>query len=219
MRSIATALLCILTASTALAQTDAQRAESQRYQACLDRISQSAEDAFEDALTWRNDGGGWPAQHCHARSLVALGEIRAGAEIMESIASIQRPGMLDHERLAIWLEAGEIWLEAGDYSAAEGAFSVAMALDESNPRALAGRGLANLKLEIWAQALADADAALMLNSGDAASWRVLAEAHLARGDALQAQSAIITATRLEPDNIEGLLLRGRINEAIRLAEG
>jgi len=216
MRLALTLLASAFLGAPALAQTDAQLAESRRYEACLDLVETDPSEAFEDALLWRNEGGDWPSEHCHARALVAMGETERGTELIESIASIQRRGMVDHERLALWLEAGELWLDQNNFVSAESAFSVALALDTESALALDGRARSYLGLQLWNDAASDA-AALTANLPNwADGWRYLAEAELERGHPTEAQSAIIAALRIDPANIDALVLRGRINEAMRM---
>lgn len=219
MRRLTIIAACLLVSAPALAQSDAQLAESQRYLDCLDQVAIAPEEALEDALSWRNDGGGWPARHCHARSLAALGESEAAALHLENIASEPRPGMLTHERLGIWMEAGALWMQIEAYEAAILAYSSALALDAMNSGALAGRALAYSGLGEWEDAAADAQRLTAGNADHATGWRLLAEAQLEMGDLDAASAAIIRALQQEPANIDTLVLRGRINEARRLAGG
>ena len=106
MRILFPLALALLSSPTALAQSSAQLNEHQRYSACMERIATEAVEAYEDALAWKYDGGGWPAEHCQARALIAVGDPHTGASLLESIASLERPGLLMQERLDMWLEAG-----------------------------------------------------------------------------------------------------------------
>ena len=51
-------------ASPAHAQTPA--GEAAQYRACLSQVSTNADAAYDQALEWRDRGGGAPALHCAA---------------------------------------------------------------------------------------------------------------------------------------------------------
>ncbi len=214
--SLALAIAIIFLPNAALAQSNAQQAESVRYQACLERSQSEPNESLEDALAWLYAGGGWPAAHCHARSLVALGDIRTGASMLEALASRQHAGMLAHERLDLWTEAGEAWLSANMFSDAEAAFNVALIVDDRALAARAGRAGARIALGEWNDALADTQALIEQRPRMAQAWRLNAQVQLGLENLSAARSAILRAVHLEPDNIDGLVLRGQINEAVRL---
>ncbi|MBR9826805.1 MAG: hypothetical protein GYB36_13555 [Alphaproteobacteria bacterium] len=203
--------------SPILAQTDVQLAESQRYHACLERAEEDGYEALEDALTWRNDGGGWPAEHCHARSLAQLGEAQAAAHILEDLASLQRAGMLDFERVALWLEASEILLEIEAFEDAAANLNAALALAPDHREALFARARAHAGLGDWQAVAEDARQLSEIDQAHTPALRLLAEASLELGALEDARRAIMSALQLEPRDIDTLVLRGRINEAQRLA--
>lgn len=210
--------LCHIAPAWAL-QSDAQLAERQRYDDCLLRAVDAPEEALEDALSWRNEGGGWPAQHCHARSLSTLGDRTGAALQLENLVAEQRAGMVEQERLSIWLEAGDLRLASQDFTHAAEAFQAALALDASHPDAVFGRARARAGQEDWQGAFSDARFLTELDQGHLPAWRLRAEAALETLDLDAASEAVITALTLEPTDLNSLVLRGRINEAHRLAEG
>ena len=201
----------------AQAQSSSQLSEHARYTACLAMTQSDAETAFEDAVSWRNEGGGWPARHCHASALVALGDPVRGAEMLESIASIDRPGLVLPERLGMWREAGEAWMSIDEPAQAAGAYSVAIALSDDYLPGFEGHLRASLALENWSDALSDAEHLIEAAPGLWEGWAGRAEVRLASGEPEPALEDIEQARLLAPENIDVLVLRGRILEAIRQA--
>lgn len=59
---------------------------AQRHETCLSLIGQNAEVAYEEALAWRYQGGGWPSEHCVSLALIALGQAEAGAARLRAAA-------------------------------------------------------------------------------------------------------------------------------------
>jgi hypothetical protein len=169
MRFLSAACLLALTGSVALAQTSPIDVETERYLSCLERVETNHEAAFEDALSWRMEGGGWPAAHCEARALIALGDPANGAAMLEQLASVESNSQNAAIRVAMRVEAGQ--------------FECA---GESTP------GLAD-------------------------GWRLRALARLESGALAAARQDMETAREIEPENIDILVLRGRIIEAQRLA--
>ena len=215
MRILAPLALTLFSAPMALAQSSAQLSEYQRYSACMERIETEAVEAYEDALAWKYDGGGWPAEHCQARAMIAVGDPRSGASMLESIAALERPGLLLQERLEMWLEAGSTWLEIEDYEAAERSFAVALALVDLSPHAMLGHGRAYLGLEQFSSAETAVSRLVEIYPDNASARAVRAEARLKLGALDQAMEDILIAIEQQPDEVENYVLRGRISEALR----
>ncbi|WP_412545217.1 tetratricopeptide repeat protein [Maricaulis sp. MIT060901] len=218
MRILFPLALALLSPPTALAQSSAQLNEHQRYSACMERIATEAVEAYEDALAWKYDGGGWPAEHCQARALIAVGDPHTGASLLESIASLERPGLLMQERLDMWLEAGTTWLEIEDFEAAERSFAVALALVELSPHAMLGHAKAYLGLEQFPAAETAASNLIEIYPDNASARAVRAEARLNLGTLDQAMEDILVAIEQQPDVVEHYVLRGRISEAVRRSD-
>lgn len=215
MRFLIPLAVALFASGPALAQSSAQMSEYQRYTDCLQRIETEPLEAYEDALSWKYDGGGWPAEHCQALALIAAGDPHAGLSLLENIASLDRPGLLVQERLGMWLEAGATWLELEEFEAAERSFGVARALVELSPEALLGHAKAHLGLEAYAAAETAASRLIEIYPDNAAARAVRAEARLNLGTLEMAMEDIRIATEQQPDVVEHYVLRGRISEAIR----
>ena len=83
---------------------------------------------------------------------------------------------------------------------------------------LVDRASAQILLEKWPEAIKDLDKALSASPGLAAAHQLRAEARLNMNDLEPALADVKAAMAAEPDNIDTLVLRGRIREAIRLSE-
>lgn len=215
MRFVFPLVLALVTSGPAMAQSSAQMTEYQRYTACLQRIEREPLEAYEDALSWKYDGGGWPAEHCQALALIEVGDPRTGLALLEEIASLDRPGLLVQERLGMWLEAGTTWLELEDYEAAERSFAVARALVDLSPEAMLGHARAYLGLEQYAAAESAASRLIEIYPDHAAARSARARARLHLGTLDTAMDDIAIAVSAEPDGVEHYVIRGQIAEAIR----
>ena len=70
----------------------------------------------------------------------------------------------------------------------------------------------------WLEGVDDLNAALELRSDDAEALSLRARAHLATENLSAARADMEEALTIEPENIDILVLRGDIREAIRLSE-
>tara|TARA_R110000868_G_scaffold19588_2_gene84298 strand:+ start:3217 stop:3873 length:657 start_codon:yes stop_codon:yes gene_type:complete len=218
MRFFLASALLALTATPCLAQSPAALSETDRYLACLASVADNADDAFEDALTWRMEGGGWPAAHCEARALIALGDIENGARLMADQAGEEANVDDTAIRAAMFIEAGQAWLGNGEAEMAETVFAEAAALAPASLDARLGAAQASLALGDWDMAETRAGALIDRAPGLVDGWRIRAAARLEAGALDGAAQDLETALTLAPDNIDLLVLRGRINEARRLAD-
>lgn len=216
--SLATsAAIALSLTAPASAQTDARRIENQRFQACIELIDTDPDAALNEAQIWHQTGGGWPPEVCAGRAMIALGEADLGAGMLDNLASEPRAGMSESDRVALLVLAAEGYIQARETGDALAAYSSAL---ELQPDAIAPRvGRAGIELEegdIAALAI-DANHLVSMAPGLAEGWRLRSEYHLARGEFDNARADMQRARELEPERIDLLVLRGRINEARRLA--
>ena len=216
MRLIILALIFLMPPQFASAQSRAVMEESTRYQACLTRIEREPQDAFEDALTWRMQGGGWPARHCESRALMALGEISNAADMLETLAVHGHFGPQDVTfQTRFLIEAGDAWLQDHQPANARRAYLAGLALSPDHLDLLLGQAGALSALQQWDD-LRDLSNRLIDQAPYlAASWRYRALAHLELGALDYARSDIFSALERAPDDIDVLVLRGRILDALR----
>ncbi len=188
--------------------------EQARYEACLARIADEPEQAYEDGLAWTSQGGGWPARHCAALALVALGHAgEAGARMArlgeETIAAS------DRTRAVLFGHAGDAFLQVQAWSEAAGAFERGLAFAPQDYGLAAGVAQARLSQGDAEAAERAATRAAAIDPRGAEAWRLRAEARLLQGDLDAAESDMRQARERAPEDVAILLLRGRINEARR----
>ncbi|MGJ3232167.1 MAG: tetratricopeptide repeat protein [Oceanicaulis sp.] len=205
-------LLSLLTAP-ALAQDPLE--PQARHQACIDAIAVDAEAAFEEALAWRHQAGGWPSEHCVSLALIALGREEDGAGRLRAAAE-GAISATDASRAIMFGQAGDAYLEAGLSEQALAAFSRGIDFAPADSGLRRGRAEAALKLDDPEAAEAYAGEAVSADPTDAEALRLRGEARLSLGDLDGAEADMRAARALAPEDIDILLLRGRINEARRL---
>lgn len=202
---------------SALAVLQLAPAEEARLSQCLNMIEQDAETAYEDGLAWTYEGNRPAARQCVALALVALGHEDEGAARLEALANSADGGTI--EQRAIYLaQSGNAWLQAGAPEAAEITLTNALKLSPDDADLLIDRAGARMMLEQWAHAIEDLDAALSLRPGFGPAHQLRAEARLNTESYSLALADVKAAMLADPENIDTLVLRGRIREAMRLSE-
>ncbi len=190
-----------------------------RHAQCLTGISENAEMAYEDALTWRHQGGGWPSEHCVSLALIALDQPEYGATRLRAAAE-GAVSATDQSRAIMFGQAADGYMIAEAYSDAYDAFQRGLDFAPGDAGLHRGAAQAALAQGDAERAEREASTALMGQPGfneRLEALRVRAEARLASDDLDGAEADMTAARALAPENIELLLLRGRINEARRLA--
>jgi tetratricopeptide (TPR) repeat protein len=183
------------------------------YRQCLAQVDADAFTAVTDAERWLRQGGGDPARHCLAAGMLALGQTRAAALELQTLAD--RPGLPAHREAALLAQTGDAWLRTGEPDRAAAALGRALALDPGN---------ASLRID---RARAEAEAGRLKGAVDDLglvidSDPLRVEAYVLRASALRrlgafdrAAADIATAMTLDPRSPEILLERG----LLRLAAG
>lgn len=218
-----------LLAGLALPAAARVRSDRERYEACVNRSGRAPRRALEEALEWRDRGGGVAAHHCAALALVELrryGEAAARLEdIADEIASgvppggggprgggAVGPGPAMHA--AILAQAGNAWLLAGEAGKAYPAFSDALGEVEASSRqevelridrarALAGTGDYEGAVDDLTRAAQIAPLNADVFIYRASARRALDLLDLARRD-------VETALDISPGNVYALLERGNL---------
>lgn len=209
-------LISILLASIAVMQT-ASVDESTRFQTCLETIEGDAEAGYEYGLAWTYQGNRPVARQCTALALVALGQEAEGAARLEELANAVDGGSIQ-QRTIYLTQAGNAWMQAGAPEAAELALTNALKLAPRDADLLLDRASAKLMQENWTAAVTDLDTALDIKPGNGPAHHLRAEAHFNLNQLEQAQDDVYAAMQADPENIDTLLLRGRVREAQRLSK-
>ncbi|MEL6258600.1 MAG: hypothetical protein AAFQ67_06060 [Pseudomonadota bacterium] len=196
------------------AAADLARAEDARFNRCLANTETNPEAAYEDGLAWLSEGGRPLARHCTALALIALGQVEEGALRLEELATAPDAGSI--EKRSIYLaQAGNAWLSIGYAKEAAVALSNALRLSPDNADLLLDRASAYILVDRHTEALTDLDKALSIIEYDPLVYQLRAAAFLGLGRLDEAKAAIEEARSLAPDDIDVLVLRGEIREAIR----
>ncbi len=203
-----------------------------RYAACVAAASRTPETALDEALAWRDTGGGLPAEHCAALAQVALHRYQDAAERLDGlVAGIASgrylpPGSavnVEDMRLDLLTQAGNAWLLAGKADAAYR--DLAEALADTAPAApryvelLIDRARALAAMREYAAALDDLNRAARQAPDRADIFAFRAAAWRALGKDDQAMKDAETALLLDPDNPAALLERGNLRRIAGDADG
>lgn len=208
-------LSLIVTAMGQSAAGDAARADEQRrLEACIARIEEEPEEAYEDGLAWVGEGGRALARQCTALALVGLGYAAEGAGRLEQLANAKNGGSIG-QRVVFLTQAGNAWILAGDPGAALMTLGNALRLSPTDPNLNADRAAAYMELERWEEAMPDLDVAAARLPRDLSVLQMRAEALLNLERPGEAWKDVERALELDGENIPTLLLRGRVRDAMR----
>ena len=208
---IATAFLGSASAADLTAQFDT------KHKACLERIAVDNGLAYEEAMIWRDEGGGRRAKHCEAMALYALGHEGEAARRLDKLAAASDGGtkLMRADFLA---EAANFWLVAGEAERAYKSAADGLKLRTDHVDLRIARARAYALLGRYDYAETDLKSALVYQPGHAGALRYLADAKFKQGRLAEAKRDIEKSLRADPAQVETALLRGQINEAIRLGQ-
>lgn len=191
--------------------------EAQRLDACIAKLDDDPEGAYDDGLKWINEGGRPYARQCTALALVELGQAAEGAVRLEDLANAENGGSLS-QRVIYLTQSGNAWLLAGAPEAALVTLNNAIKLSPNNPLLKADRAAAYMALGQWTAAARDLNIAKRSRPYDTSMLQMRAETRLNLDDLEGAKADIDAALAIDHTDIKTLLLRGRVIEALRLAE-
>lgn len=186
-----------------------------KHKMCLERIADDADLAFEEAMIWQGDGGGRRARHCVAMALFALGHPGEAAVRMEKLAKSPDGGS-PAMRAGYYAEAVDLWLSAEAPRRAYDAASAGLKIAKADIDLRLARARVYAALGRWDYAETDLTSALAFKPDDAQSLRYRADARLRQGKLVQAQADIQRAMIFDGDNVDVLVVRGKIIEALRV---
>ncbi|MEQ1783784.1 MAG: hypothetical protein ABMA14_20705 [Hyphomonadaceae bacterium] len=210
MRYLAIACVVLAISPAAFAQTEQEKLEH-----CLDQIDKDAELAYQDGLSWLSKGNRPAARQCTALALIALGQEAEGASRLEELANASDAGGIE-ERGVYLAQSGNAWLLAKMPEEAIVTLTNAMKLRPSDGELFKDRSRAHVMLQHWKQAADDLDSAIVLSAADAEAYRMRGYALMKQNRLPEAWLDVVAAQRLAPKDINVLLLRGDVREAMRL---
>ena len=188
-----------------------------KHKACLEQIGKDADIAFEDAMVWRADGGGRRAKHCEAMALFALGHKEQAAHRLDQLSKAPDGGS-KKMRANYAAEAANFWLMANEPQKAYDSAAHGLETLEDHTGSRIARARAYALLGRYDYAEIDLTSVLVFEPDNPDALRYRADARQQQGRLDEAKADIAKAMTLNPDSVETALLRGRINEAIRLRD-
>jgi tetratricopeptide (TPR) repeat protein len=214
-RSRAGATLLLFAVGVTAAMTgpaSAQRlpaVEADHYERCMDEARRNPSAAWDDALAWRDGGGGHPAEHCAAVALIGLRQYGEAGKRLEKLADemFKAPPEL---RAQVISQAAQARLLGGDPVRAVELLTQALAITPEDGDILTDRAEAYAAAGKYREAIGDLDKAL---AGDARRVDALvfrAAAHRALQQLDPALRDAEAALRLAPNDPDALLERGNI---------
>jgi len=186
-----------------------------KHKICLERIAEDNELAYEEALIWQDEGGGRRAKHCVAMALYALGHEDEAAFRLDALA-IASDGGTKLMRADFYAEAANFWLVDRQADRAYKSATEGLKLRKDHIELRIARARAYAMLERYDYAETDLTSVLSLSPGHADALRYRADAKMKQGRLSEAKIDIESSLRADPTKVETALLRGHINEAIRL---
>jgi tetratricopeptide (TPR) repeat protein len=211
--AILAALVAVSGATLAVPTSDLRgsrvKPAADRYQACLDRAAKQPEPAYEDAMSWRAEGGGPPADHCAAVALTGMKKYADAAERLDRLG--ENPALGDVQmRGEVLAQAGNAWLLAGRPAQAVQSFNASLSFVPSDPDTLIDRARASALLGKWPAAEQDLSAALMNDPGLVEALVLRASARRAQGNWPGAEGDATKAILLDANSLEALVELGLI---------
>jgi tetratricopeptide (TPR) repeat protein len=187
----------------------APQADAQHYDRCLELARSDPQKAYDDAESWRNIGGGFPAQHCAAVALIGLKKYVEAATRLQALANAMMQAGPEMRGDALE-QAGQAWLLAGRANEAKSAFDAALGFKPKDAELLIDRAEAYALGGKYFEAIDDLNAVLdqTPNRVDALVYR--ASAYRKLGSIDLATDDVERALRLDPNSVSGLLERGNL---------
>jgi len=172
-----------------------------KHKACLEQIAVDADIAYEDAMVWRNDGGGRRARHCEAMALFALGHKEEAAyrldQLGEMVGQIS-PAM----RKNFYLEAANFWLLSNETRNAYDSATAGLDIDNEDVGLRIARARVYALLDRYQDAETDLSSALAFEPGNADALRYRADARKRLGKLTLAKADIDRALIASPNSVE-----------------
>ena len=182
--------------------------EKNHYQDCMAKAKSFPKDAFEDAIQWRDFGGGDAAEHCAAYALISLGLSKEAATRLENLAV--KTQLSTANRAQIFGQAAQAWLLANIPQKAKALATTGLKLYPENIELLIDRAQAHAALKDYTSAKTDLDAVLTKRPGhvEALTFRASTKRYI--GDNLGAFSDIERALSIDKSYVPALLERGNL---------
>lgn len=176
------------------------------YQMCLSMARAYPEQGVEFSGKWIGLGGGEPAKHCQAVSMMGMHEYGEAATRLEELA--QNSKQPNPVRAGMLAQAAQSWLLHGDNERAYAAQTAALKLTPKDVKLLIDRSLTLAEAKNYWESIDDLNTAVSLDPTNAdayafraSAYRMVSADDLAMDDAERALS-------IDPQNVSALLERG-----------
>ncbi len=198
--------LACLMAGPAAADEETDRQAARRYAACMALAETAPEEAFDEAIAWRDMGGGDAASHCQAKALFYLQQYGEAARRFEALAQAVKSG--PKFKAELLGQAAQGWMQDNNPQRADDVLTAAVELNSEDPELWVDRGLARAGLRSYQSAVADFTRALELDPDliEAHAFRGAAHRYLEQLDAAAAD--LERALALDSEHPDALLERG-----------
>jgi tetratricopeptide (TPR) repeat protein len=150
-------------------------------------------------------------------SLFALGHEVEAAARLDALA-IASDGGTNIMRANFYAEAANFWLISGNPKNAYSSASKGLELVDGFVPLFIIRARSYFALERYQDAIMDLDLALINDPENADALRYRANVNLKQGNLNAAMKDINNSLQINPNSIESALVRGQINESLRLIE-
>lgn len=176
---------------------------------CVAYVRAHPKEGLERATLWKEQGGGFAADHCVAMALFELKDYAAAAKRFETLATAML-GMPADQRAQALDQAGEAWLAAHEPARAKAAFDASLALHGEDADLLIDRAQAFADLKQYWEAIDDLNRAIELapKRPEGYIYRGTAYRYLDSPDL--ALEDIERGLALAPNSTMGLLERGNL---------
>ncbi|WP_416897213.1 MAG: hypothetical protein ACMVY4_17230 [Minwuia sp.] len=168
------------------------------YRACLGMVETQPELALDQALQWRDLGGGEPARHCAALAYAANGELAAAAIQLDELArdiEAQNP----RAAAGIMGQSAAIWVAARKDRLAAEAYAQAIRWERNDARLRLDLAHVLASQKKYKPALREIDFAIELNDllADAYALKAMVLRRMDRQD--ESDDALALALALDPE--------------------
>lgn len=181
----------------------------QQYDQCLALAHVKPQQAYGEAVAWRDTGGGFPARHCEAVALIEMKKYPEAAEKLEDMAAAM---MRANPRLRgeVLDQAGQAWILAGKPAKATRDFDAALTFRPNDPGILIDCAEAYGLQKKFFKAIDDLNRVLNKHPHRVAALIYRASAYRQLGKLGLALNDVKRALKIDPNAVTGLLERGNI---------
>ncbi|MBS0384880.1 MAG: hypothetical protein JSS00_05980 [Proteobacteria bacterium] len=189
-----------------------------RFQQCVAMIDSHADRAYEEGMAWAAETHSVLGYRCAAMALVAQHRYEDAARRFQSLAMALSPD-LGALRAELFSQAGNTFLLDHNPASARSAFTLAIATihgdREQLPDLLIDRARAYAMEHDYRHAEEDLSQSLDIRPNDALALRLRASARMHQSSFDLAEADAQAAVRLEPTNVDNLLVLGNVRESKR----